>query len=103
MEELFKAVQKLLNEVHGIADLARPCIGNTGVECLFYRCVEVEALLKAYKEHDLIVKEPDYKWFQKVAWQAGVWPADDPPYEIVVAIKKYHQAMLAVSYKEKKK
>jgi hypothetical protein len=42
---LVKALTNLLNEANAIAEMARPCIGNTNVACLLNRCVEASAAL----------------------------------------------------------
>lgn len=51
-EALRVAAQKLLNEAIAIAELARPSIGNTNVECLLTRCTEVQAALARAERAD---------------------------------------------------
>lgn len=46
--ELVEALRKLSNEADGMVEMARPCIGNTNVQCLKLRIAEADALLARY-------------------------------------------------------
>jgi hypothetical protein len=47
--DMLATLEKLTNEANAIAEMARPCIGNTNVACLLTRCTEARAAIARAK------------------------------------------------------